>query len=1432
MGYIRAKVYNRSILLKVLIDSGNLFADLISEKLAKTLNLQIYGSQKNVGTASTQGSVTVLGRTKPFRLYLEGIQDHVLVHPYVVRDLAHPLNLGQAFLRLNSADMTFRSEGIQLRLNGSVSKLAPVTSNLSRSSIDTRISKVLGTLKEQGGNPEPLVSDDVLDLRVNEVQPEVPGINHADKKKPLIFGDTKFRLYNKEKVLLKAGMMTVVNLGIGHPDKESVILGPEVNNVFLFPKQDHNFMNRKELLAHPGSYLRQGNEVKILVSNLSKTDTFLPAKCKLGHILEGDGYEDAEVNVLDHRPVASLSEKELVERRSFIISSLKLDENAILNKNPSAKDEVIKIFMDNWDALAISDTDYGRTDLMKFHINIPAGTQPVRSKVRPLNPVQEEDLARQLREWTEAQVIEPSMSPWASALVPCKKKGTSRLRWCLDYRKLNLLTVKDAYPLASIEGNLHKLSGATFFSTLDSAGAFHNIVIAEECRDYTSFVTPFGMYRFTRLPFGLCNAPSAYSRLVQMALDRLPKGFALGYIDDIIIHSRSLEDHIDHLRQVVALHKQCGLRLNLAKCHVVQEEVEYLGHLVSEHGVKMIPSYVERILEWTLPTTGKDLRSFLGFTGYYRAFIKEYGNLTAEMNKMKMETQVTWTEATEEKFKKLKQCFKEAPLRGYPDYNSPEPFILDTDYSALNMAAVLSQKQNGREVFLGCVAKKCNQAQSSYSSHKGEMASVILGLKKFEHILSAREFIIRTDSQCVKYLHTMKEFRGIWARWQVYLASFRFKLVHRAGKQQTNADALSRMPGLAAEADDNTGDIDPLHDVDDIYTLHALTNQEITKDDLRTACKADSVLVKVMDFVREGQKPSREERKPLTLIGMTFINVFEMLTVDDGILYFQYPDLNGKKSAKRICLPVSMYDIAFKLCHEDPMNGHVGMNNTYNTLKARFYFPHMYSYVQGRINNCIPCLSKHAHLSKPVHKQHREELSYFNQRVYSDTVGPLTGALFHGKMCRHFLTIQDGYTRYLICVPVENIEAKTLAAAIVEHWCFILGCPEVLHSDRGSSFTSELFREVMNKLNIVKTVTPAYCPSSDRVERAHRTLGDIIRADRQFEARAWPAKLVLATMAYNTCVNRMIGVSPYEAMFGRPAILPVDLVFPFDRKAGRSWSNYLETQKLWFSDLSEKICKYQNTGIMRDNSRFQARSGPTFKVGDRCYYFLGRVKRGLSKKLQTRWIGPFEVKTVVSEALVVIYPVGSWSTNPREIATTIQRLRKVDPQEDQVCPQVITQVDLESIGDDLDEASEYLTYQDDFEERRPHSLMSSPPSGPPGTGTPTSSVHGNLPESNSPDLHNGGSILPSPVLIPMDQKDASGIAENITENQNGVLNPEESASGNMETKPEEEFNLSTETPMGNTGTPENYKVRRPRDAFLLAKLKIQEQMRRRERQKI
>ena len=385
----------------------------------------------------------------------------------------------------------------------------------------------------------------------------------------------------------------------------------------------------------------------MLVSNLTDKEVILPADCQLGHVAEAyEDWED-EVNVLEQTD-QELNEEQLNEWRAYIIENLKLDDNELLKDKPEIREKIIQIFIDNRSALSINDHDYGLTRLLKFHIEVQKGAQPVHARVRPLNPVQEAGLKQQLDDWMKAGVIEKAMSPWAAAVVPCKKKGTTKLRFAMDYRQLNAQTVKDAFPLPNIEANLHKLTGSSVFSCLDAAAAFHNILVDENSRDYTAFVTPFGQFRFVRLPFGLANAPAAYSRLVQIALERLPPGFCLAYIDDIICHSASVEEHVDHLRQVAELHAACGMKLNLRKCQVMQSKVEYLGHLVSSEGISMIPSYVDKILEWKLPSTGTELKSFLGFCGYYRSFIKDFAHLTCEMQKMKnAKGAVEWTDETQ-----------------------------------------------------------------------------------------------------------------------------------------------------------------------------------------------------------------------------------------------------------------------------------------------------------------------------------------------------------------------------------------------------------------------------------------------------------------------------------------------------------------------------------------------------------------------------------------------------------------------------------------------------------------------------------------------------------------------------------------------------------------------------------------------------------------
>ena len=1285
LGYIRCKVYGRNILVKTLIDSGNLYADLISEELAKKLKIPYDKINKEVGTASQGGSIKIIGRAKNMKMFLEGIKAPIVVHPYIVPGLAQQVNLGQTFLRTYQADMIFRPTGTLLKIGSDSTKLVVKAAPLSRPSIDTRILPVINEWKKMGANPEDRY--DILDARTHHIEDNKPS-----DRTVTIWNDTKYTCYVARKTTIPAQHSAWVSVRHGNTEAD---LG--TNNVVLVPKRDNTFLNSRELHVHPGAYAQGTHGLKVLVTNFSSKDCKLPLSCKLGHLHEAvPGTEDENINVLEHKATEEMTEAEKNEWRRFIIEGLKIDDNEVLKDKPDIREQVINIFMTYREVMAIHDHDFGQTDLVRFNIELKPGAEPVCAKLRPLNPIQERDLERQISEWLKGGVIEETLSPWASALVPCQKRGSDKLRWAIDYRALNALTVKDNFPLPNIEVNLHKLAGSSIFSAVDSKGAFHNIIVEEASRPYTAFITPQGAYHFRRCPFGVQNAPSLYARLIQKALSRLPPGFALAYVDDIIIHSASVEEHVQHLRQVIELHSTCGMKLNLQKCSIMCRQVEYLGHIVDKNGIAMIPSYVDKINSWPLPETGKELRSFLGFTSYYRSFIKEYADLTFEMNKLKnAKGTIPWTREVTKKFEKLKQCFNNGPVRGYPRYDTDEPFIIDCDWSSTNLAAVLSQKQEGKERFLGCVAKKCNRAEQNYSPHKGELASLVLATKRFEHILRAKPFLVRTDSSCVKNLATMKECRGSFARMQLWLSGFNYEIQHRAGKRHTNADALSRRPGVPEEAEQLLDLGDGLDDISDVYNLEPI--QEITKEELQIATKNDVVLKEILQYVKDKNKPDKEQRKVLSKDGMVYVNFFECLSEEEGILYFQAPELNGEKPPRRICLPPSLWETAFVSCHVLPTAGHYGINNTYRKMKQLFFYPHMHANIQARVTNCIPCLQKRKSFGKPKHTMHRERLSYFGQRVYVDTVGPIQPRInYKGTMVQHFMTMLDGWSRWLVAEPISTPSSAVMAEAFIERWVYFHGCPEVLHSDRGSGFTSELFKEVMKQLGICKTITPSYAPEGDRVERCHATLGGLIRATTGPDAKQWAKKLKVLTFAYNTTVCRATGCSPFEAVYGHKATLPVDLLFPFDQDQ-RSKSNFVENLKLKYQEAYAKICKNEQKYIALGSANYQGRSPITFHEGDLVFYFLGRSQRGLSRKLTQRWIGPWKVVKRVSESLVVIFPEGNWATNPKEVATIVSRLRKVDPQL-QVSSSMnrMTPIDMSAILDDVLDMGEDLSYSDDF----------------------------------------------------------------------------------------------------------------------------------------
>ena len=594
IAFVRAKAYGQDILTNVLVDSGNLCDDLISLEFAAAIKIPITLQRQQIGTAAAGGTVEVIGRAKSFILFLEGIPKPVVLNPIVVKQLAHTVNLGQSFLRRNSATLSFRPQGGVLHLQGRQVPLHSPHEDILRPSTDARFQGTIAKIRAQE-RKEPLLPH----LRGRQGRTAAIMADNMVQHPLLVDEVANLSFFASNAILVPADSQVTATVFCNEADAALKAFSHwGTAPVWITGQAANDQLAEQDLFVMPGIYAVCNGQAQVFVRNLGDSDRVIAEATLLTY---GSATEPMPaVSTLSHAKPETLTPAEVTERKDFLRKSLKLDASSILRTNPQLQTKLIQLLMENFDAISISDNDFGKTNLVRFRIDLKPGTEPHKARVRPLNPMQEADLRRQLDEWLDAKIIEPTVSSWGSALVPVRKKGTDKLRWAIDYRYLNDATIKDSFPLALIDSNLQKLTGAKVFSTLDSAGAFHNLVVDPDCRDYTTFNSVHGQFRFVRLPFGVANGPAAYSRLVQLALDQITPGYAMGYLDDIICYSPDADSHYRHLAEVIRVHTNCGMKLKLSKCKLFAEEVEYLGHLVSAKGIRMIPSYVEKVLNWTL----------------------------------------------------------------------------------------------------------------------------------------------------------------------------------------------------------------------------------------------------------------------------------------------------------------------------------------------------------------------------------------------------------------------------------------------------------------------------------------------------------------------------------------------------------------------------------------------------------------------------------------------------------------------------------------------------------------------------------------------------------------------------------------------------------------------------------------------------------------
>lgn len=842
---------------------------------------------------------------------------------------------------------------------------------------------------------------------------------------------------------------------------------------------------------------------------------------------------------------------------SQVVSSRVQDQIEALELSslpPEEQSRVRSFLQDYTPVFATHDGDLGCTNLIAHDIPL-LDDVPVRQRHRRIPPSEYELVKDHINQLLEAQVIRESSSPYASPIVLVKKKDGS-LRMCVDYRQLNNKTRKDAFPLPRIDESLDALTGACWFSTLDLASGYNQVPVSEADRSKTAFCTPFGLFEWNRMPFGLCNAPSTFQRLMQRIFGDQQCQSLLLYLDDIVVFSSTVEQHLERLDVVLGRLQQQGLKAKLSKCAFFQQEVRYLGHVISDKGVSTDPSKVQVVANWPQPTTISELRSFLGFASYYRRFVEGFAKLAAPLHKLVAELGGTkstrrtelsvrghWTAQCQGNFEALKTKLVTAPVLAYADFSLP--FILEVDASYGGLGAVLSQEQLGKVrpvAYASRGLRPTERNMQNYSSMKLEFLALKWAMtEKFREYLLGNKCVVFTDNNPLSHLSSAK-LGATEQRWASQLASFDFEIKYRSGRSNGNADALSRQhpPGSLDLEAVVPGTLLPdslQHAQVEAIQSAIATLPEYTPLDLGVLQQADPVIKEALVFWRKGSRPNGEERKAVSQSALALLRQWDRLMERDGVLYRQAFRSDGREAVSQLILPASLKEEVLTKVHQD--HGHQGVERTLELLRQRCYWPGMSSAVAQWCRACERC--QVAKDTQPAVRSFMGHLlaSRPNEIIAMDftVLEPTSTGL------ENVLVITDVFSKYTLAIPTHDQRAPTVAQVLVTEWFSKFGVPARIHSDQGRNFESSLIQQLCGLYGIEKSRTTPYHPAGNgQCERFNRTLHDLLRTFPVSRKRDWSSCLPQVLYSYNTTPHQATGESPFLLMFGQEPRLPIDFL--------------------------------------------------------------------------------------------------------------------------------------------------------------------------------------------------------------------------------------------------------------------------------------------------
>lgn len=970
----------------------------------------------------------------------------------------------------------------------------------------------------------------------------------------------------------------------------------------------------------------ENGQARVLVTNFWDEPQYVTKGMVIAH-----AEEMAEVTT-----VAAISETEQSPKRKTALT-LELDVDSKLPLEQ--RRELLDLLTEFNDCFATL-SGVGRTGVAKHRILTDEATHPTRQSPYRVSPIERQAIENQVREMLRDDVIQPSNSPWAAPVVLVKKKDGT-MRFCVDYRRLNKVTKKDLYPLPRIDDTLDRLRHARYFSSIDLKSGYWQIEVDERDREKTAFITPDGLYEFKVMPFGLCTAPATFQRVMDTVLAGLKWKTCLVYLDDVVIFSRTFEEHMIRLREVLEALKSAGLTLNPNKCRFGYDELKFLGHIVSNKGVSVDPAKTTAVQAFPTPSDKKAVRRFLGLCAYYRRFVPSFSQIAAPLTYLtKDDVPFQWTEEQQCAFEKLKEALLTTPVLAHFDQDSPTE--IHTDASDKGLGAVLIQRQEGDERVIAYASRALSKAEGNYTTTEKECLAVVWAITKFRPYLYGRPFHVVTDHHSLCWLANLRDPAGRLARWGLRLQEFDFTITHKSGRKHSDADCLSRAPVELPQADTN--------DDDDAF-LGAL---QIS--DMASRQRRDPVLRKL--FARlEGQDAALPHF--LTRHLSTFC-------VRNDVLYKKNFKANSRSYL--LVVPDNLRDEIMQACHDDPTAGHLGYSRTLARIREKYYWPHLPKTVHHYTKTCRECQRRKKPARRPAgFLQPIEPPTTPFQQVGMDLLGPFPKSNAHN---RWIIIATDYLTRYAESKALPSGTTAEIAAFFIQSIVLRHGAPKVLITDRGSAFRSQLTQDILRLSNTTHRQTTAYHPQTNGLtERLNKTITDMISMYVDVEHRTWDEVLPFVTFAYNTAVQETTGFSPFHLVHGRPVTTMLDAMLPHIP----SESTHEDARMI--SQTAEEARQLARVRI-QDQQRVDAhrynlrRRNVSYRPGDRVWVWTPVRRRGLSDKLLKRYFGPYKVLSRFGDLNYEVIPDGvrSSTRTPKSEVVHVVRLKPYYERDDNTPP--------------------------------------------------------------------------------------------------------------------------------------------------------------------